>query len=477
MCNKLFMRIKNVNSAQPRQMFIPCGKCEDCRSAMRTGWTFRLRVELDKLCEKGWKIGFFTLTYNNENLPYLPEEFFRDLDPFQPTPRVQCFRKSDIRGFFVKLKKFLHDNYDCRKVVNKVTKQVKQDTRIRYMVCSEFGEHTQRSHYHGIICFPPNVPERVLFEQVHKFWTYGFVFPRVFEGGYDSHGYQHKPFVCSSVKAAAVYASKYCCKDLAWYDIANQFELHKKVKPFQFGIDTDDELTDVGYQGEIMKLSDYKPFHYQSKSLGASFLDNLTDEEKLLYLKVGYHFVGDDRSQMLPLYIRNKILFTPKYIVDKESGKRLVRREARQFFRDNMDEIYHVNFVRYLDKYAKFLNPSYWQSLHIHPLEQRDLTEALKAVPNETPGTLAGFHLCWFGLPACECYDIKPTLQWYRRFDPEYIDVTNCPTVNSDYHQAVSYLLYVMNMLDAKYAFELNKKRKRDNREIARIHDYWKSQE
>lgn len=479
MCNKLYMRLKISGIASPRCGFIPCGKCEDCRNAMKNGWTFRLRVELDELVKKGWKIGFYTLTYANEHLPYLPEEFFVDNDPFKPLPQIPCFSKSDIRSFFVKLKKFLHDNYDCRLVKDKKTKAVVKDTRIRYMLCSEYGEHTQRPHYHGIVCFPPEVPERVIFDKIHELWTLGHVFPRYFDGGYDSHGYAHKPFICSSVKAAAVYASKYCCKDIAWHEMASNWELHKKAVRVCYDLDSDSHVTpDFSHTDftQILNLRDYQPFHYQSKSLGASFLNNLTDNEKLRYLKVGYHFVGDDRCQGLPIYLRNKILFNPIYIVD-ERGKRLVRREALKFFRENMDEIYQQKVDKYVDKYSKLLNMQYWESVGIHLLEKRDLDEALGAVPNETPKSFADFHLCYFGVPHEESFDIKNALQWFRRYDPEYVDCTDASVINGDYHRAMHYAIYVLNMLFAKYEFVENQKKRRDNREIARIHDYWSSQE
>ena len=481
MCNKTYMRLKISGAASPRSGFIPCGHCEDCRQAMRNGWCFRLRVELDALCSKGWKIGFFTLTYNNEHLPWLPDAFFKDCDPLKPLPHLMCFSKSDVRRYFVRIKKYLHDKYDCRLVKDKFGCVVK-DTRLRYMLCSEFGEHTQRSHYHGIVCFPPDVPEKEMFTLVHKMWTdesnkesLGHVFPRYFDGGFDSHGYKHKPFICSSVKAAAVYASKYCCKDIGWHELANKFDLAKKVPETVAYLDTDGEVCEV-LSGRLLKLSDYKPFHYQSKSLGASFLKGLTDSKKLQYLKVGYHFVGDDRLQELPIYLKNKILFNPKYVID-ERGKRLVRREVRQFFRDNLEEIWKKKRSVYVEKYSKFLNLDYWKSLNVHPLELRDLKDAFKDLGDLTVDSIVNHHLCYFGLPDEECYRINEPLQWFRRYDESYVDVTNCPLIDSAYHHAMSYLIYVLNMLSAKYEFIIDEQERRDNREIARIHDYWLSQE
>lgn len=480
MCTKLFIPIKAVNSAGVRCGWVPCGKCEDCRNAMRSSWVFRLRVELDKLCEKGWKIGFFTLTYSNESLPTIPKYLFKS--EFREIP---CFSKSDIRTFFTKLKKFCWRHYDCR-----------GESALRYMLCSEYGEHTQRPHYHGIICFPPNIPDKVMFEKIHELWIdKGFVFPRELSGGYDSHGYLHKSFVCSSVKAASVYAAKYCCKDLAWYDTIRQDEFYKKVTVYfdEFGETEFCYVNDneKDYSNPILfrpvlshessysfeyKLTDYKPFHYQSKSLGKSFLDNLSDSDKLRYLNDGYCFLGDSVFQSLPVYLRNKIIFNPKYIVD-ERGKRLVRREATSFFCENLEQIFDMKVRAIASKFDEFQNPQFWDSVGA-PRDK--FKEIFREIPEffTTPSTeLAKLYVAYYGVPSSESLDISPAVQWFRRYCPECVDVNCCFRLPSETCQSLNYMFsYIFNAYSV-FDWQMSRIKQWNQRQIDRIHDMWKSME
>ncbi|QCQ84682.1 replication initiator protein [Blackfly microvirus SF02] len=494
MCDKLFVPIKAISRAGVRAAFVPCGKCEDCRQAMKNSWVFRLRVELDKLCEKGWQIGFYTLTYNEYCLPHIPHALFNGDFRLGHYPTVACFSKSDVRAFFTQLKKFFRDHYNCRRVVDKKIKKVIQDTALRYMLCSEYGEHTQRPHYHGIICFPPNVPSEVLFNKIHELWTFGFVFPKDFYGGYDSRGYLHKPFVCSSVKAAALYAAKYCCKDLAFLEYTNKYEFRKKFYEFnerEFIYHSENDTTKTAIRRKndytnpvefvsdytsvknILRLSDYMPFHYQSKSLGKSFLDGLTDARKLEYYRNGYAFVGDDRAQGLPVYLKNKIVFDNKYIV--ENGKRLCRREAKAFFRENLRDIYDAKLSVVTDSYEKLTSVDYLKSLGVSDLELDDLRRAgALTIP---PSVLADWQLAYYGVPRHECYLIEPSLQWFRRYDDEYVDVTNCPLVSETSWQEMHYIIGLLHHVSAKYLKIVDAKKRFDNREIDRIHDYWVSME
>lgn len=513
MCNKLFIPIKAVASAGQRYAFVPCGKCEDCRQSMKNAWVFRLRVELEKLCAKGWQIGFFTLTYSDEFLPTIPEPLFKT--DYRPIP---CFSKDDISDFFTKLKKWLLRQFDCRKVTDRVTKKVVQDTRARYMLCSEYGEHTQRPHYHGIICVPPNVDMRALHTKIKQLWFHdsawntlkdadgnyiqpnqkGYVFPFDFDGGFDSHGYRHKEFVCSSVKAAALYAAKYCCKDLAWYESLLDAEFHKKVAEYvnEFGdteycyLNDDEEdyshplvfrpvLPHESIAVRELKLSRYKPFHYQSKSLGSSWLDGKTSAELLDALRDGVAFGGDDRLQGLPVYLKNKILFNPKYSyeINPVTGeyRRLVRRERTQFFKDNLSEIFALKVDTLCEKLSVMLSEEYYKA---HGISESELQEfRALSLRSQSLSDVAVQYLAYYGIPWHECLYISPAVQWYRRYDDTLFDVDGCPLVDESYYNRLSYELTFLFTLYAKYEKVDDDVKKRNNREIARIHDLWLSQE
>lgn len=285
MCVQM-MKIKSKSDFAQKFAFVPCGYCEECRDSVRSQWFFRLRAELDWCHKHKFHIGFFTLTYSDSSIPRVPEHLIRNKQLLSEKGAPFCFSRSDVRTFI--------DN--IRKRVFEIVGKTKEDKRIRYMICSEFGSderYTQRSHYHGLICFPPEVKPDVMFSLIKSNWTdKGHVFPRYITGGIDRHGYKHKPFLlCGDVSKAARYASKYCTKDL---------NFSKSLLPYHIDI----------------KAPDYKNckcFHIQSKSIGLSYLSTLPTDKLLDILKNGVSYIGDKRRRSLPLYLKNKILFNPKY--------------------------------------------------------------------------------------------------------------------------------------------------------------------
>ena len=212
MCGSHF--IVNSRSFSQRLVFVPCGRCESCLSAKKAQWSFRLRVELDFCRQQHWHIGFFTLTYNDEHLPRLPECVYKSASP---SLGHACFSRYHVRNFIDNIRKDVHRNFKVKS--------------LRYMICSEFGssEHTCRPHYHGLICFPPEIDPLYMFGLIKRFWRYGFVFPKDFRGGVDRIGYAHNPFlVDGDTEFAASYAAKYCCKDIGFYRSVDGFELVDK---------------------------------------------------------------------------------------------------------------------------------------------------------------------------------------------------------------------------------------------------------
>lgn len=320
MCLKQ-MKIKASSPFAPKELFIPCGNCSECRRVYRTGWRIRLQHDLQTYKNRGWKIGFFTLTYNSASLPFIPSHLVKN-----PNDDIPCFDRVHVRTFIDNLRKWLWKHY---KIVN-----------IRYLIASEYGEYTQRPHYHGLICWPaepyifidskgkkktslPLSPEH-LHAQITKIWfENGFIFPEKYDGtGY----YDKSPFeVLDTVEKVANYASKYCVKDLAFTE---------------------------SIQGKVIDMHDknlrrYKGFHIQSKSLGLAYLENLTEKEKLDLVRDGIFTSGQSENCPLPLYYKKKILFNPYYIIDEQTGKRLVRQEASDFLLTH----YKVIFDKKVDFY------------------------------------------------------------------------------------------------------------------------------
>lgn len=321
MCLKK-MSIKSASPFAPKELFIPCGNCTECRQVYRTGWRIRLQNDLEHYNKKkGWKIGFFTLTYNSTSLPFLPSHLL-----INPSDVVPCFDRFDARSFIDNLRKWLWKHYKI--------------TNVRYLIASEYGENTRRPHYHGLICWPATpykytnskgkTIETILLDpqcmhaKIQELWSEnGFTFPEKYDGsGY----YDKSPFEVQAPPAGvANYASKYCVKDLAFIE-----SIEKKV------IDMHSK-----------ELRQYKGFHIQSKSLGLDYIENLTEKEKLELVRDGIFTAGQAENCPLPLYYKKKILFNPYYIIDEKTGKRLVRQEASDFLLKN----YKIIFEKKVDFY------------------------------------------------------------------------------------------------------------------------------
>ena len=389
------MRIKSVSPQGVQRAFIPCGKCLECRLLQQFGWTCRFRLAVEALEKSvGCKVVFGTLTYNDEHLPHIPKDLVREdlASKYSSTPA--CFNRDHIRKLVKRCRDWLYDTYD-----------IKQPT---YMVCSEYGEHTQRPHYHFSFALPSKVDTDKFHAVIKKYWReeldLGFICPRDPQGD-SSRGI--KPFMASNNAHVVGYITKYCTKDLKFYEQIKKDDFIDKVGHF-----------DIDGNMSLIRLSDYLPFHQQSRSLGKSFLDGKDESQLLALLRDGVSFVGESKLHALPKYYKDKILFKNVY-KKKDDGTRLVRRKPNKFFVSHLNEVYEQKVRSVEDVCKKWLSETYW--LNLRGAERvRDFLPVLRAFKsknNLSARNLAQFYLSYFGVPWHKCrVDISFAAQWFCRF-------------------------------------------------------------
>lgn len=375
------LKVKSLSPCGVKYSFAPCGSCAECRRSYQNAWFFRLAVEVQAAQNKGWKIGFFTLTYNDEHLPWLDDHV---------NSRVACFRRSDVRRLILRLRKQYHKEFGITKIV--------------YLIASEYGETTRRPHYHGIICFPPVLSARRVLSDIKKYWStgdddmvsLGFVFP-----SYED--YADEKFICKSAYGAAMYAAKYCCKDVAWYS----------------------ELPRLNFSTfSVAEFKESKPFHMQSKSLGSGLLVNLSDEDKLKLYKQGLSFVGNDKFVSIPLYIKNKILYDPIYLTD-DKGNRVVTRVASSFMRKYASVIYEEKSKFYDKFFSSACEPSFWSGVFSNKVYGNDTKRVVDFACNCAVSLVRGFgsvracseyYLSFYGVPVESRQFCDKVQAWLNRF-------------------------------------------------------------
>lgn len=96
-------------------MNVPCGKCNFCLSTKRSQWSLRLFQEL----RHATAAQFLTLTYSDDCMPVNDDAY-------------PSLRKDDFQNFMKRLRKIT-------------------PVKLRYYAVGEYGDVTQRPHYHIIL--------------------------------------------------------------------------------------------------------------------------------------------------------------------------------------------------------------------------------------------------------------------------------------------------------------------------------------
>lgn len=144
---------------------VGCGRCVPCLRKKQIDWCFRLNKELnasESAC-------FLTLTYDDESCPWAEGGF--------------SLLREDFQKFMKRLRKHA------------------KSTKIKYYACGEYGDKTERPHYHAIVF---NLP-RPFDKYIKKAWKLGHI------------------HVGTVTEASIFYTTKYALKGLrrknAWdYD-------------------------------------------------------------------------------------------------------------------------------------------------------------------------------------------------------------------------------------------------------------------
>lgn len=231
------IKIKNPsrhwNYDAPKYIYVPCGQCADCQRNNHNEWFFRCMVEYRNTINKGGSVLFLTLTYNDENLPTftLPSGTV-----------IKAFNKRHIHNFIKYFRILLKKHHLMH-------------TDMKYLICSEYGERTQRPHYHALIYLPYHIPHDILHDVLARSWHYGFVMTSKLGWEITS---------ASGIR----YASKYVCKDFGFFNIP----------ALQDYLNTADSFVK---RKELLKpYKDYLPKHWQSVHFGESFIDDVINKQE-----------------------------------------------------------------------------------------------------------------------------------------------------------------------------------------------------
>lgn len=182
---------------------IPCGHCYSCHCDNARQWADRMLLELqyhEKAC-------FVTLTYDDDHLPPVGRDFLLN-EYTGEVVQTYTLVKEDLQKF---IKKLRNDHRDDK------------DFKIRFYGVGEYGEKSQRPHYHVII--------------------YGYDFPdKVFHQAKQGNIYYRSPelesiwkkgfsLVCNVTWETCAYCAQYVTKKL-YGSAASYYEYFNIIPEF-----------------------------------------------------------------------------------------------------------------------------------------------------------------------------------------------------------------------------------------------------
>ena len=268
----------------PKYLVVQCGRCFECRARKQQEWFVRSYYEY-KSNINGSNF-FFTLTFNNANLPVYTDK--RD------------FQYKEINGVVVKVKKVVDYQFSCfdNKLTTLFLKRLRSNFKrrfpnhdtsgIKYFITCEYGEHTHRPHLHGNFYIPFKVSVHDFKDLICKSWQYGFV------------GSSRKGGFLIKTISALEYTAKYSTKDLYFFDRVMSDYLDK------------DSLSPSEYKYRCSRVSRFLPKLRNSNNFGSALIDEIRNDDHL------FDKLLSNRPLQLPK--KNGLLrdfLLPRYVVNK----------------------------------------------------------------------------------------------------------------------------------------------------------------
>lgn len=213
-------------------LVVPCGKCKECRDRKRSDLFVLGYYEHLSAVAKGGFTQFFTLTYDDKNLP---------LHGNRP-----CFSRSDCQLFF-------------KRVTSKCKREFGNNFKFRRLLTCEYGHLNRRPHYHFLVYVQQPCNHFKFRKILRECWPFGFSF-----GSWDNFGEVNRP---SGIR----YVTKYVAKDC--FDVQEDEEILQECK----------EWSDKAYYSKRRVM----PFTLRSKHFGWSAIAHLygfSDIPKFLQL-------------------------------------------------------------------------------------------------------------------------------------------------------------------------------------------------
>ena len=400
---KNYIKIKSKSEYGIKWSFIPCGKCEECRKARKNEWTVRLKAEIEEYhTNLHYKVGFLTLTYNDQHLPHIPKTFLEN-----PKDKIPCFNYMDIKKFTDTIRTYLWRERNL-------------SDGFRYFITSEYGEKYHRPHYHGIIIYHPSITAAEMYQICEDAWTGS---TKIIPNNKKRHTKRpnmgiiapFNTFVPRDNYACGAYVAKYVCKDLE-FDNACTGKIKKLSKK------------------QRNHLRHFQPFHKQSRAFGACLIKNKTNNELLNMLNEGISFTGNPKKLELPVYIKNKILFDTYKLYNLKTHKFETIKKYTKFFFDNKDAIYEKKLKANEKIIQQFTTNEYWQAKQSDPETRKNAqiwcSEIVNLIGIEN---LAGFYTLYYGLEYKSCkYHANPADGLFARYNP-CADLENLATLDKEY--------------------------------------------